>query len=116
MKLFITLISSAIAVAVASYIVPGVVVASFATAILVAIVLGVINAVIRPVVTFLTLPVNLLTLGLFTFVINALMVMLASAVVSGFTVDGFLAALLFSIVVSLVSAIVDSLVNKESGE
>ncbi len=109
MGALITLLLSGIAVAISSYIIPGVAVENFFVAVVVAVVLGIVNAVIKPVLTVLTLPINIVTLGLFTFVINALMVMLAGAIVPGFTVDGVVAALLFSIVVSLVGSVIGSL-------
>lgn len=112
MNALITLLLSGIVVAISSYVIPGVTVENFLTAIVVAVVLGIVNAVIKPILVVLTLPINLLTLGLFTFIINALMVMLAGAIVPGFTVDGLLAALLFSIVVSLVGAVIGSMSGK----
>jgi len=105
MGLVIRLLINALAIYIASQIVPGVHLADLKTALFVAIVLGVINAVVRPVLLLLTLPINFLTLGLFTFIINALMVMLASQFVQGFTVDSFFAALVFSIFVTLVSGV-----------
>ncbi len=83
---------------------PGVKVANWQTAIVVAIALGLANTVIRPVLVVLTLPVTILTLGLFTFVISALLVLLVSALIPGFTVANFWWALAFSLVLSLVHA------------
>lgn len=103
MNIIINLLFSGLAVLVTTYIIPGVEVNSFWVAIVVAIVLGVVNAFVRPIVTLLTLPVNILTLGLFSFVITALMVMLTGAIVPGFVVTGFVPALLFGVVESLVS-------------
>ena len=92
-----------------SYLVPGVSFASFWSALITAAVFGIINATIRPIVILLTLPVNILTLGLLTFVINALMFWLASAVVKGFEVSNFTSAfwgaLIYAIVVSLINYI-----------
>lgn len=95
-------IVSALAILVAAYLIPGVEV-TFIGALVAAIVLALINIFIKPLVVLLTLPINVLTLGLFSLVINALLVMLASMVVPGFSVDGFLAALLFSILLSLIN-------------
>lgn len=95
-------IVSALAILVAAYLIPGVEV-TFVGALVAAIVLALINIFIKPLVVLLTLPINVLTLGLFSLVINALLVMLASMVVPGFSVDGFLAALLFSILLSLIN-------------
>lgn len=77
--------------------------ASFWTALIVAVVIGVINAVLRPILVAVTLPINFVTLGLFTFVINALLIMLAAAVVPGFMVTNFWWALLFSVILGLVN-------------
>ncbi len=99
-----TLVISSIAVWLTAYLLPGVSIDPWWAAILVAVVLGVINAVIRPLVKFFSLPVTILTLGLFTFVINALMVLLCSWFLKDyFHVDGFLWAMLYSIVLSVVT-------------
>lgn len=89
----------------AQYLLPGVHVANFSTALVAAIGLGLINAIIRPIVLILTLPINILTLGLLTFVINALMVLLVAQVVPGFGVDNFWWALIFSLVVSVINGL-----------
>ena len=95
-----------------AWLVPGISVDNFTTAMLACVVIGLINAFIRPVVEFVSLPVNFLTLGLFSFVINALLLMLAGYVTPGFQVDGFLSALLGSIVLSLLSPVVDNIGRK----
>jgi len=102
MNIFINWIVMAFAVIVSAYILPGVTLASFWTALVVALVLGLLNAFIKPLLIILTLPINILTLGLFTLVINALVIMMASAIVPGFKVDGFWYAMLFSIVLCAV--------------
>jgi putative membrane protein len=79
---------------------------------LVAITLGVFNAFVRPILVFLTLPVTVITFGLFVFVINAALVMLAAYIIPGFGVDGFWWALVFSLVVSLVSSFFNQLARK----
>jgi putative membrane protein len=84
-----------------AYIYPGVQVESFVAALLAALVLGLVNAIVRPILVVLTLPVTLLTLGLFLFVINALLFWFVAEVVHGFSVGGFWAALLGSILYSL---------------
>ncbi|MGZ5035630.1 MAG: phage holin family protein [Usitatibacter sp.] len=96
-------IINAAALVLVAYIYPGVHVDSFVAALLAALVLGLVNAVIRPLLVILTLPVTLLTLGLFLFVINALCFWLAAELVRGFTVNGFGAALLGSILYSLIT-------------
>ncbi|HLC99586.1 MAG TPA: phage holin family protein [Patescibacteria group bacterium] len=103
MRIFFLWIINALAVLLAAYIVPGIVVSGFYTALIVALVLGLVNLVIRPIVLLLTLPINILTLGLFTFVINGLLFWLVSTFIKGFEVRGFFAAILGSLVVSMVS-------------
>ena len=98
----------AIAVGVAAYILPGVHVASVASALVLAIVLASLNTFARPILVVLTLPLTLITLGLFVFVINAALVLLAAYVVPGVSVDGFWWALTFSLVLSVVRALLGS--------
>ncbi len=107
--LLINLIVNALAVIISAYILPGVKVDGFLTAVIVAVVLGVVNMFIKPILLLLTLPLNILTLGLFTFVINAFLVLLVSNIVPGFKVEGFLYALIFSLVLSVVSSFLYSL-------
>jgi putative membrane protein len=109
MAILINIILTGLAVGIADYLIPGVAIQSFWTAIIVGVVMGLINALIRPLVIILTLPINILTLGLFTFVINALMILLAAWIVPGFSVTGFWAALLFSVIVSLLKMLFNSL-------
>ena len=103
MGMILNLLLSTLAVMMASYLLPGVQVASFFQAVLVAVVLGIVNTVIKPLLTILTLPLALLTLGLFSLVINGLMVMLVDNVLPGFSVEGFFNAIIFSLVLSLLS-------------
>ncbi len=103
MKILINLLINALAVFITAYVVPGVFVRDFMTAVVVAVMLGVVNIFIKPVITILALPLTILTLGLFQFVVNALLIMLVGNLVPGFTVNGFLSALLFSLLISLVS-------------
>jgi putative membrane protein len=107
----IKLIASMVSVIISAYILPGVQVAGLLPALMVAVLLGLANAVIKPILVLLTLPITLLTLGLFTFVINALLILLVDALVPGFEVDGFIWALLFSLVLSVVSSVVNSVVD-----
>lgn len=93
------------------YLLPQVNVSSFWIALLVAVILGLVNALIRPLLIILTLPVTLLTLGLFLIVINALMVMLVSAVVPGFDVDGFWAAALVSLILWIGGTAINTIVK-----
>ena len=94
---------------VAAYIVPGVEVRNFGIALVTALVLGIVNVFIRPFILVLTLPINILTLGLFTLVINALMVLLVSAIVPGFKIRDFGSAVLFAIVLWLINWILSAL-------
>ena len=98
-------IVSAAALLLVAYLYPGVTVADFGTALVAALVLGLVNTLIRPLLVLLTLPVTVLTLGLFLFVINALMFWLVAEIVHGFAVDGFVAALIGSILYSVITLI-----------
>ncbi|HQG51428.1 MAG TPA: phage holin family protein [Syntrophorhabdaceae bacterium] len=105
MLLLIKWFIMALSVMVASYIIPGVSVKGFFTAMWVALFIGIVNVLVKPFLIFITLPINILTLGLFTFVINALLIMLASSVIKGFEVKGFWIAMLFSVVLSVINFI-----------
>lgn len=96
-------IVSAIAIGVTSFLIPGVQV-TIVGAFILAVVLGLINMFLKPALVVLTLPVTLVTLGLFSLVLNALLILLAEKIVPGFTVSGFWTALLFSLVLSLVNS------------
>lgn len=111
MNAVINILISAVSIIVTSYIVSGIQVASFMTAVIAAFVLAVINFFIRPLMLVVTLPVNVLTLGLFTFIINALMLWLTAAVVDGFDVTGPLAAIIGSLIISVVSTALSMLLN-----
>lgn len=111
MGLIIRILISAVAVWVAAYFIPGVSVTGGAgTYLIVAIVLGFLNAFIKPILTVLTIPITVITLGLFLLVLNVLMVYLTSYLVPNFHVSGFITALLFSFVVSIVTALIDAIV------
>jgi putative membrane protein len=105
MKTIIQLILSAIAVGITAYLLPGVTVDGFITALIVAVVLAVVNTFVRPIILVLTLPITILTLGLFSLVITALMVILTDYVVPGFEVAGFWSALFFGVVLALISMV-----------
>lgn len=113
MFLIIKWLGSALAVMIASYILPGVKLDSFWSALWVALFLGLVNMFIKPLLILLTLPINILTLGLFTFVINAILILLASSVIKGFSVSGFWVALLFSIVLAIFNYFFSRLIGKE---
>lgn len=95
---------STIAILIAAYLIPGITV-TLVGALVLAVVLGLINIFFKPIINLLTLPINVVTLGLFSLVVNALLVMLAGLIVPGFTVDGFWAAFFFAIVLALISAL-----------
>lgn len=109
MHILLYLLVNSFAVFATSYVLPGVKVENYVTAIIVAVALGVLNTFVKPILIILTLPINILTFWLFTFVINAALVLLASAIVPGFKVNGFLWALAFSLVLSIVSSFLNSL-------
>lgn len=94
---------SALALIVTAYLVRGFKISSFGSALIAALVIGLANIVIWPVLIFLTLPINILTLGLFTFVVNGAVLRICAALLSGFAIEGWLAAIFGSIVLSLVS-------------
>jgi putative membrane protein len=98
-----------LSVGITAYLIPGITVNGFFSALLVALFLGIVNTLVRPFLIFVTLPITILTLGLFTFVINAALVLLASKVVHGFEVKGFWAAMLFSIVLSIIQYILNKI-------
>ena len=98
---------------VAAYLIEGIEVRGFASALFAAALLGILNAFFRPILIILTLPINILTLGLFTFVINALLLMMASGVIGGFEVRGFWPAFFGSLVISLISWLLSSFINEQ---
>jgi putative membrane protein len=102
-NILINWVLSAVAIFIAAYVLPGIYLADIVTVFVVALVFGILNAIVRPILIILTLPINILTLGLFTFIVNAIIVSIASALVPGFQVASFGWALLFSIVLSLVN-------------
>ncbi|WP_187118695.1 phage holin family protein [Risungbinella massiliensis] len=109
----IRILVTAITVLIISHYIPGIQVENFTGAILFAVVFGVINIVIKPIVKFFALPIRLLTLGLFTFVINALLFMLTSYFIDAVEVDGFLPALYASLIVSIVTVVLNSFLKNK---
>jgi len=101
------------AIMFASYVVEGIHVTGFFSAFFTAAILGILNAFFRPILIVLTLPINIMTLGLFTFIINAMMLKMASGLISGFEIYGFWPALFGSLVISIVSWVLNSLVNEK---
>jgi putative membrane protein len=108
----LTWLITAVSLMITAYIVPGFVVSSFVAALLAAVVIGLVNAIVKPILIILTLPLTILTLGLFLFVVNAITIWLAGALTPGFTVTGLLPALLGSIVLTLVASGINFLVGR----
>lgn len=111
MHILLAIIINTIAVLFTAYILPGIHLAGFWTSVFVAIVLGIVNAILRPIIFILTLPINILTLGLFSFVIMGLLVYLVSAIVPGFKVDNFGWAILFALIVAIINWILWSILS-----
>src|SRR3989338_7609485 len=103
MSILTRLIINTLVVLAVAYVVPSVHVDGFMAAFVAAFAIAVVNAILKPVLIFLTLPIEIVTLGLFTLVINAFLIMLAAYVVPGFSVDGFWAALIFGVIFSIVN-------------
>lgn len=103
MKTILHFLVYAFAIMVTAFLLPGVHIVGVMAVLVVAVVLGIINAIVRPVLLLITLPLSIMTLGLFVFILNALLVLLVSHIVPGFTVDSFWWALLFGIVLTLVN-------------
>lgn len=109
MNFILTWLGAALALLITAQIVPGFVIKSFVAALIAAVVIGLVNAIVRPVLKLLAFPITLITFGLFSFVINALSLWLASAITpgSGFQIQGFVPAFLGSIVLTIVSSIIN---------
>jgi putative membrane protein len=118
MQFIIQLIISTLAVLISSYLLPGVSIEdnSFFTALVVAAVLAFLNAIVKPIMIVLTIPITVVTLGFFLLVINALMILFAARLVPGFHVNGFWWALLFSLILSIVTSILESIKKRDEGE
>ncbi len=107
MKLLVRWLLSAVALLAVAHLYSGVAVTSFTSALLAAFVIGLLNTIVRPILVVLTLPITVVTLGLFLFVINALMFWAAGNLLSGFAVHGFVAALVGSLIYSVLGMIID---------
>lgn len=114
MKLILRWLISAAALMLIAMYVPGIGMANFYSALIAALIFGLINALIRPLALLLTLPVNILTLGLFTLVINAFMFWLASTIVKGFSVTGFWPAFWGALIMWLVAWFTNMLLSKKA--
>jgi len=113
MNFIVRLIISTLSILVTAYILPGVYVDSFMTAVIVAVVLGCLNTLIKPLLILFSLPLVVLSFGLFLIVINTLIILLTDKLVDGFSVDGFWYALLFSIVMSIVTSILNAIKRRD---
>ena len=115
MKFLVQLVISTLAVLITAYLLPHVSIDdnSFFTALVVAAVLAFLNAVVKPIMIILTIPVTIFSFGLFLLVINALIILLAAKLVDGFHVDGFWWALLFSLILSITTSVLESVKKKD---
>lgn len=112
-KTIIRILIGALSILVLAYLLPGVSVSGFGAAIVASIIIGLVNGFVKPIVTFFTIPITILTLGLFLFVINACMILLADKLVSGFHVDTFWWALIFSVLLSIVNSMFQNLAEEK---
>jgi len=113
MKIILRVLLSAFAVLIIAHFLDGVTIDNYTSAIIVAVVLGLLRLIVKPILVILTLPVTIITLGLFLFVINASIVILASNLIAGFTVSGFWVALLFSLLLSLFQSVLFSFLKEK---
>ena len=111
MGIITKLLLTVLALLLVSNYIPGITVASFYIALIVAIVLGLVNLILKPILIILTLPITLLTLGLFTFVINAGLFWFVSTFIDGFTVDGFVPAFIGALVIAVVHSLAEKFTN-----
>lgn len=114
MKLILRILLTALAVLLLANFLPGIHVVDYTSAIFVAIVLGLLRVTVKPLLILFTLPVTVVTLGLFLLAINAFIIMMAGSFLDGFSVDGFWWALLFSILLSFLQSIFFSLLNEKN--
>lgn len=111
MSLIISFIANMISVGISAYLLPGVNVTSLSALFWTVLVMSIVNTLIKPILIIITLPINVLTLGLFSLIINAILILIVDYFVAGFSVDGLLWALLFSVVMSIVSSLVNTVVK-----
>lgn len=103
----LSLVLNAVALLLVAQIFDGFTIESFWTAVIASLILAILNAIVKPILKLLTLPINIMTLGLFTFVINGLTLMMTQAILTGFVIDGFGIAILAAIVLSIINLILD---------
>ena len=113
MKLLLRLLLTAVAVVILAKILPGVSVDSYWTAIIVAIVLSLLNFIVKPILVLFTLPVTILTLGLFLLIINAIIIFMADGFIDGFGVSGWFMAIIFSLLLSLFQSVLFSILKSD---
>ena len=113
MGFILKILITAVAAYAAAWLLTGVEITDVKTAIIVAVVLALLNTFVKPILIILTIPVTILTLGLFLLVINILIIKLTDSLVGGFTVDGWFSALLFSLIVSVVTWMISGLVDRD---
>lgn len=111
MTIIYHILVTALGLLIAAYFIPGIEVSGFYIALIAAVILGPLNLIVRPIILLLTLPINIITLGLFTFVINAFMFWFAASFIDGFSVTGFIPALLGSLLVSIFTTIAYQLID-----
>lgn len=113
MKFLLKLLFNALAILLTAYFIPGIIVLNFFAALVMAVILSLVNILIKPIVSFLTKPLKILTLGLFALVINALMLLLASYFVNGVYINSFASAFWGALIISIVSFITDKILKKK---
>ena len=112
MKFILRWLLAALVLLLIANFVPGIALTGWYAAIITVAILGLVNAIIRPIIVLLTLPINILTLGLFSFVINALLIWFVATIVQGFSVDGFVAALIAAILLAAANAVISFFLKK----
>lgn len=105
-QMLVVWLLSAVVLLITAYVVPGFTIKSFGSAMWASLIVGLLNMLIRPILLFLTLPINILTLGLFTFVVNAIVLRLAAGLLKGFDIDGWFSAIIGAIVLAIVNYLV----------
>lgn len=114
MNFLVKILLSAVAVIIVSYLLGGVEVENFLSAVIVAFVLAILNYIVKPILIVLTIPITIVTLGLFLLVINAIIILIASNLVDGFYVDGFWWALLFSLLLAITNSLLNEISKKKN--
>jgi len=112
MNYILKILLSAVAVVLLAKLIPGVTVDTYTTAIWVAFLIGILDTIIKPIFVILTLPITIVTLGLFLFVINAILILMANSWIDGFSVSSFWTALLFSVLLSFLESVLYKVIEK----